>query len=164
MKLVNPSSALAVLALLGLSAAPSQAVEILSTEELASHCVELENDPDGADAIFCIRYVQGFIDGAVATDERVTQNVAAEYDDRETFSERAKRTRGVHNYIERRLKRYGPSVYAEFCLGEPVPLREVVDAVTAQLNDAERVSATPQARELVYAVLRETYPCQIDDE
>ena len=144
---------------------PVQAVEILSSEELALHCAELERAPRSEDAIFCIRYVQGFIDGAVATDERVTQNVAAEYDEKEeTFTERAMRTRGIHRYIDRRLKRYGPSVYAEFCLGAPVPLREVVDAVAEQLEDEAKVKATPHARELVYATLRETYPCQIDEE
>ena len=35
---------------------------------------------DGKDAIFCVRYVQGFIDGAVATDARVLENIATEFD------------------------------------------------------------------------------------
>ena len=150
---------------LTLLAQPAHAVEILSSEELALHCAELDRAPNSEDAIFCIRYIQGFIDGAVATDERVTQNVAAEYDEKEeTFTERAIRTRGIHRYIDRRLKRYGPSVYAEFCLGAPVPLREVVDVVAEKLTDEDQVEAIPHARELVYAALRENYPCQIDEE
>ena len=57
----------------------AQAVEPLSTRELTSHCAHYVSNPQGPDAIFCVRYIQGFIDGAVATDERVTINVAAEY-------------------------------------------------------------------------------------
>ena len=42
------------------------AVEVMSTAELKSHC-DLFDDPNAeADRIFCTRYVQGFIDGAVA--------------------------------------------------------------------------------------------------
>ena len=133
----------------------AHAVEALSTEELTSHCVVYEQDPDGADGIFCVRYIQGFIDGAVVTDERVTYNVADEVDRDESFTERAIRTR-----VGSRLNLYGPSVYAEFCLGEPVPLREVVEVVVADLLDAKFVRDMPLARDVVYATLRKTYPCE----
>ncbi len=86
------------------AASDARAVEALSTEELISHCAVYEEDPDGEDGIFCVRYIQGFIDGAVATDERVTYNVAAEYARDESFTERAIRTR-----LGSRLDRYGPS-------------------------------------------------------
>ena len=55
--------------------------------------------------------------------------------------------------IRYRLGEYGPSVYAEFCLGEPVPLREVVDAVVLRLEDQQSAEKFPDARELVYATL-----------
>lgn len=135
------------------------AVEALSTEELISHCAVYEDDPDGEDGIFCVRYIQGFIDGAVATDERVTYNVAAEYDRDESFTERAIRTR-----LGSRIDRYGPSYYAEFCLGEPVPLAEVVDVVVADLLSMESLTGRELAREVVYATLRREYPCEADDE
>lgn len=131
------------------------AVEPLSTAELVSHCVHYEEDPEGEDGIFCVRYIQGFIDGAVATDERVTLNVAAEYDRGETFTERAIRTR-----LGRRLARYGPSYYAEFCLGEPVPLKEVVEKVVDDLLDREFVGERVRARDVVYQTLRDEYPCE----
>lgn len=134
---------------------PVHAVEALSTEELVSHCAVYEQDPEGEDGIFCVRYIQGFIDGAVVTDERVTYNVADEIDRRESFSERAIRTR-----VGSRISRFGPSVYAEFCLGEPVPLKEVVIAVIADLMDPERVTDRPLARDVVYATLRRNYPCE----
>ncbi len=136
-----------------------QAVEALSTEELTSHCAVYGDDPDGEDGIFCVRYIQGFIDGAVATDERVTKNVAAEYDNSESFTERAIRTR-----VGSRLKRYGPSFYAEFCLGDPVPLADVVEVVVADLLELESFEGKEQARDVVYATLRREYPCEVDEE
>ncbi len=140
-------------------ATEATAVEALSTEELVLHCAVYEDDPDGEDGIFCVRYVQGFIDGAVATDERVTYNVAAEYDKRESFTERAIRTR-----VGSRIERYGPSYYAEFCLGDPVPLAEVVEVVVADLLSLESFEGREHARDVVYATLRREYPCETDDE
>lgn len=135
------------------------AVEPLLTEELRSHCVVYEQDPEGSDGIFCVRYVQGFIDGAVATDERVTYNVAAEYEGGETFKQRAVRTR-----VGSRIARYGSSYYAEFCLGEPVPLAAVVTAVVADLVGMDNFEGRELARDVVYATLRREYPCEASGE
>jgi hypothetical protein len=141
------------------AASDARAVEALSTEELISHCAVYEEDPDGEDGIFCVRYIQGFIDGAVATDERVTYNVAAEYARDESFTERAIRTR-----LGSRLDRYGPSYYAEFCLGEPVPLAEVARAVIADLLALENLEGRELARDVVYATLRREYPCDAEEQ
>ena len=147
-----------ILLLGSLYAHQATAVEALSTEELTLHCAVYGDDPDGEDGIFCVRYIQGFIDGAVATDERVTYNVAAEYGKKETFTERAIRTR-----VGSRLNRYGPSYYAEFCLGDPVPLAEVVEVVVADLLKLESFEGRELARDVVYATLRREYPCENDD-
>ena len=130
------------------------AVEALSTEELVSHCVYFEDKPDSVDGVFCVRYIQGFIDGAIATDERVTNNVADEYDRSESFSERAIRTR-----LGRRLESF-ETYYAEFCLGEPVPLKAVVELVVADLENEKRVANQPLARDFVYTTLRQQFPCE----
>lgn len=134
------------------------AVEKLSTTELMSHCDKYHDEQATEDRIFCVRYIQGFIDGAVATDERVTQNVVDEYGEEESFSQRAARTR-----IGNRLARYGSSVYAEFCLGDPVPLREVVEHVVEDATNEDLVRSTPLARDLVYQTLRTHYPCSAED-
>ena len=134
-----------------------QAVEPLSTSELASHCTHYLSDPQGLDAIFCVRYIQGFIDGAVATDKRVTLNVVAEYSRTETYSERAMRTRGA-----RRLSQYGPTVYAEFCLGAPVPLKVVVEQVVQDLENTALGTGESHARAAVYQTLRATFPCETE--
>lgn len=141
------------------SAGSANAVEALSTEELTLHCAVYEEAPDGADGIFCVRYIQGFIDGAVATDERVTYNVADEYDRDETLTERAIRTR-----LGLTIARFGPSYYAEFCLGEPLPLAEVVKVVVADLVSIEDFAARPLARDVVYETLRREFPCESENE
>ena len=147
------------LLLAALYAGEATAVEALSTEELVSHCAVYGDDPDGEDGIFCVRYIQGFIDGAVATDERVTFNVAAEYDEEESFTQRAIRTR-----VGSRIKRFGPSYYAEFCLGDPVPLADVVEVVVKDLLSLDSFEGREQARDVVYSTLRREYPCATDDE
>ena len=149
---------LAICAIALLAFSNAKAVEALSTEELISHCIYYENDPESVDGVFCVRYIQGFIDGAVATDERVTNNVADEYDREESFSERAIRTR-----LGSRLERFG-TYYAEFCLGEPVPLKTVVELVVDDLDNAKRVANQPLARDFVYTTLRNQFPCEAPEE
>ena len=144
---------------LSAAAGDALAVGALSTEELIAHCAVYEEDPEGEDGIFCVRYIQGFIDGAVVTDERVTYNVANEYDREETFTERAIRTR-----LGSRIDRYGPSYYAEFCLGEPLPLAEVARAVIADLLKIDDVEGRELARDVVYMTLRREFPCGMDEE
>lgn len=150
---------LTVLALL-LPIDKALAVEPLSTKELAEHCLQYADDPEGEDAIFCVRYVQGFIDGAVATDERVMLNVVAEIEKDETYAQRAIRIRNP----SRSVSRYGPTVYAEFCLGAPVPLREVVEHVIDDLMNRKVLEESLLARDAVYTVLRRDYPCEMDDD
>jgi hypothetical protein len=131
------------------------AVEALTTAELASHCEKYDDDTATEDRTFCIRYIQGFIDGAVATDDRVMNNLAGQYEKQETFSERAMRTR-----LGSRVARYGATSYAGYCLGDPVPLQEVVEHVVENSADPTLTAAHPLARELVYETLRIHYPCE----
>lgn len=134
-------------------------VEPLSTPELAEHCAFYYEDRDGKDAIFCVRYVQGFIDGAVATDARVLENVATEFDDNESFADRAIRSR-----IGSRINRRGPTVYADFCLGEPDSLEAVVEKVVDDLANRKVLDKDLLAREAVFSTLRREYPCNPDSD
>ena len=135
-------------------ASDAGAVEVLSAEELASHCVAFPEDSDSVDGQYCIRYIQGFIDGAIATDVRVMLNVEAER--KESFSERAIRTRAPDRNLQRRA-----AGYAEFCLGDPVPLVEVVTKVVGDLNERLKALDTAgTARDVVYESLRRHYPCE----
>jgi Rap1a immunity proteins len=134
----------------------AMATEPLTTAELSSHCTAYPENPESAEAKLCIAYIQGFIDGAIVTDERVAENVAKEDD--ETFAERAIRTR-----LGPRLKHKNPSFYAEFCLGAPVPLKEITDRIIHDLLDRDFVSDEQRANQVVYRTLREQYPCSEED-
>jgi hypothetical protein len=82
-------------------------------------------------------------------------NMEAEQD-KETFTERAIRTRIIDRSSLTRA-----AGYAEFCLGDPVPLVEVVEKVIVDLD--EHVKATGSsgtARDVVYESLRRHYPCE----
>ena len=137
----------------------ASSVEPLSTPELAEHCAFYHDDPEGKDAIFCVRYVQGFIDGAVATDARVLENIATEFEQDETFAERAIRSR-----IGSRVNRRGPTVYADFCLGEPDSLEDVVEKVVSDLANRRVLDQDLLARDAVFSTLRREYACDPDDE
>ena len=136
----------------------AQSVEPLSTPELAEHCAFYFEDRDGKDAIFCIRYVQGFIDGAVATDARVLENIATEFDEDESFSERA-----IRNRIGSRVNLRGPTVYADFCLGEADSLEAVVEKVVNDLANRKVLDKDLLARDAVFSTLRREYPCDPDE-
>ena len=152
--LANPLQFLfsaSVLVLLLLAAPSSRALENISVEKLAEYCQYLDPNADVQIAsTYCLAYVHGFIDGAVATDPRVSENVAMEIE-RDKLRDRAVRTR-----IKQRLERYGPSYFAGFCIPQPVPLQNIVDLIKAELK-TDANSAT--ARELVYNVVRKNYPC-----
>lgn len=130
-------------------------VEALSAREFILHCAAFPDAVDTPDDQYCIRYIQGFIDGAVATDTRVMMNLEAENARNETFSERAIRTRAPDHKARERA-----SIYAEFCLGDPVSLREVVDKVVTNLYQRKHLAPELTARKAVYASLRNNYPCE----
>lgn len=147
--------AVSAILIIALASTEARAVEVLTAEELASHCVAFPDDADSVDGQYCIRYIQGFIDGAVATDVRVMLNIEAESGGEETFTERAIRTRMIDRTPERRA-----AGYAEFCLGDPVPLVEVVARVVADLDERMKSMDSPgTARDVVYESLRRNYPC-----
>lgn len=134
----------------------AKALEVLSAKELALHCALLSSEPEGVDGQYCIRYIQGFIDGAIATDARVMLNAENALAGSETFSERAMRTR-----IPSRADRSRAAGLAGFCLGDPLQLRAVVATVVADLavqqSSAEK---NEPAMEVVYSSLLKNYPCK----
>ena len=141
--------------LLAFVSVPVVAVEVLPARELANQCRGLveANEPEGAN--FCTHYVQGFIDGAVSTDVRVMMNIEAEYEERASLTERAARTRMPGWHDQQRA-----AGYAEFCLGDPLPLADVVETVARHLVEQDgTMDPELAARDVVYAALRKHYPC-----
>lgn len=149
-------SASAALILLLLSLPTANAVEVLSAQELASHCKLLKSEPEGVDGQYCVRYIQGFIDGAIATDARVMLSAENAISGNETFAERAMRTR-----MPGRADLSRAAKLAGFCLGDPLPLLEVVNVVVADLTTQQisKVKDEP-AMEVVYKSLLKNYSCK----
>lgn len=139
-----------------LAATEVAAIEPLTAAELKEICADVDLAPENSESRPCITYVKGFLDGAVATDGRVAENVASEYDKEETFSERAIRTRIID-----RMNRFGPSVYAEFCVGQPDPIADVVRHVIEEFDLYDDLDGV-QAQQVVYASLRRHYACDTE--
>ena len=72
----------------------------------------------------------------------------------EGFTERAIRTRVIN-----RLEKFGPSVYAEFCVGQPDPIADVVLHVIEELDRYDDLEGK-HAQTVVYDSLRRHYPCK----
>ena len=132
-----------------------RAVEPLTANELAELCVADSARAEDLDRRLCIRYIQGFVDGAGATDERVLLNMEAELNQKETFAERAIRTRGLGSSRDRAAR------YAEICLGDPVSITEVVSKIVADFT-GRKFAADAMACTVVYSSLRKHFPCKSD--
>lgn len=146
-------SAVAAITLM-LAVSTAFAVEPLTAKTLDRYCAEFDEKPESILSQKCVAYVGGFLDGAIVTDSRVAENVVKEIEEEEeTFTQRAIRTR-----ISDRMKKFGPSVYAEFCVGEPVPIKELVIHVVEEI-DSRKFLEGVAARQIVYASLKEHYPC-----
>ena len=143
----------ATIVLMLLAAPAVRAVPPLPSAAFIDYCETYDANPEDADGLRCAIYIQGFLDGAVATDERVARNVAEEYERRESFTDRAARTR-----LGPVLARTSVSAYAEYCLGDPVPVQEVIERVLEFVRTHPSGGEMP-ARDLVYAALRTHYPC-----
>lgn len=139
-----------------LAAPRALAVEALTAAQLSQVCEDYQEETAVPWSVLCIYYVKGFLDGAVATDARVAENVAAEIDEQESFTERAMRTR-----IGSRMAEFGPSVYADFCVGQPDPIAEVVQHVIDELHRHNNLDDI-EAQTIVYDALRRHYPCDAE--
>jgi hypothetical protein len=147
--------ACAVLLLQLISVPTVNALEVLTSKELASHCALLKTKPQGVDGQYCTRYIQGFIDGAIATDARVMLNAENAISGNETFAERAIRTR-----MPGRVDRSRAEKLAGFCLGDPVPISDVVNLVVTDLAVLQNTTANDEsAMVVVYKSLINNYPC-----
>lgn len=131
----------------------ASAIAPLTAAQLEQVCVDFQDDDIGPWSSLCVYYVKGFLDGAVATDGRVAENVAAEIEKDNAFTDRALSAR-----VDSRLKRFGSSIYAEFCLEQPDPIADVMTHIVEELDRYDSLEGI-QAQEVVYASLRRHYPC-----
>lgn len=132
----------------------SRALEWMTGSELVTHCKEFYEHPTSLDGIACASYVQGFLGGAEATDGVVAARARSQSSSGSSFTERAIQTR-----LRNRLERFGPTVYANYCLPRSVPNTEVIRNVIEYIaNHPEAVDMS--AQDVVYGALKEFYPCE----
>jgi hypothetical protein len=89
---IYPMLAFTILLFQLMSVSTANALEELSSEDLASHCA-LRADPEDVNGQYFVRYIQGFIDGAIATDARLMLNAEKTISGNETYADRAILTR-----------------------------------------------------------------------
>jgi hypothetical protein len=116
----------------------------LTSMELHELCLAYVHAPQSEEAYACAAYVRGFIEGS---DQVVLRNHATEEVRRESFSERAWRTR---------LGTKTPK--PQYCLDGSLPLR---DFITQMLQYAERKPPTADvsAEALLYGTLSRFHRC-----
>jgi hypothetical protein len=153
---ISLNVACALLALQLMSVSTGNALEALTAKELASHCALFNAEPQGIDGQYCTRYIQGFIDGAIATDARVMLNSENATSNNETFAERAMRTRMPGSVDLSRAEKQ-----AGFYLGDSLPLRDVINVVVTDVTAQQKnVGKGEPAMEVVYMSLLKNYPCK----
>lgn len=129
----------------------AQSLETLSREELLVLC----RSDKPAEVAVCSGYINGFLDGAFATDPGVVDSVVSQIQTEESFSERAIRTR-----LGTTLERFGPSYYAGFCIPGDLAMdtivRELLEVAQEKLDHA----AKENARDYLYRLLQTHHPCE----
>ncbi|MGH8197510.1 MAG: Rap1a/Tai family immunity protein [Steroidobacteraceae bacterium] len=144
--LLSISASLCLLAMPAAAGAPPPA------SQLHADCRVYTTAPDSLDGRRCLAYVQGYVDGFVAAGRPVSQTAATQVETKETFSERAMRTR------LRKRDRNPPRADSAVCIADSVPTAEVVTQVVAHL-DAKPPAAGDAAAVAVYAALLARFPC-----
>jgi hypothetical protein len=103
--------------------------------------------------MLCLAFIQGFIAGADTTEHAVHPGSATTSSGDETFAERAARTRlGTLRLQQMRAS------YARYCIDNAVTAVEVVDKVTAYLED-HPAAADLTAHDAVREALAYSFPC-----
>lgn len=122
-----------------------QAIEPLKSKELEHLCANYQQQSDSSESIQCVRYIKGFIDGAIAIDV----NIAKRQTSSSGLTSRAVQTRTT--------QRYNTTSTSDFCLGNPVPIAEVVANVVGWLEQHDIDNELAWVS--VHQALKASYPC-----
>jgi len=131
--------------------AGAQALETLGRDELLSLC---RSESPGGVAV-CSGCINGFLDGAFATDPGVVDRVVSEIQTEESFSERAIRTR-----LGNTLASFGPSYYAGFCIPADLSMDTIVEELLGAAQEEVDHTGEQSARDYLYGLLQARHPCE----
>jgi hypothetical protein len=103
----------------------------------------------------CSGCINGFLDGAFATDPGVVDRVVSEIQTEESFSERAIRTR-----LGNTLASFGPSYYAGFCIPADLSMDTIVEELLGAAQEEVDHTGEQSARDYLYGLLQARHPCE----
>jgi uncharacterized membrane protein len=128
---------------------PAKAVETLLIDEMPSHCIHYVENSGSNVGFSSLRFVNNFIDGAVATDEHV-------------IKEHFWIDLAVQTDVGNRFNRYGSPFYAKFSLNAPVPLADMLYRLTTIIQNNPLKYSLISVRGLAYLTPSSHYPRKID--
>jgi len=128
------------------------AMSSLSAERLQQYCSDYDKgktlQSEGGQV--CVVYLKGFVDGALAADERLANSADPQH---KSWIDRARRMRlGLHRSTD------CLNAYNDYCLGDSVSMEDVIDRVVAQLR-SQSFQAGTTAQEVVHRILKEQFAC-----
>lgn len=131
------------------------ALNWMSGQKLVDSCSAYQQNSNDEKSMFCASYVQGFLEGAEATDAIVEKTIRAEYqEDLSSYEKRAMKTR-----LGERRKRFGATSYAHYCIDPGVNIGQVINGVQQHLK-AHPDIRNLGARDILYAALISQFPCK----
>lgn len=135
-----------------LSAKSALAIEPMTLKELSELCENYQKNSESSESKQCVRYIKGFIDGAIAIDPKLASDSKAS-EKKPSYTERAIKSR-----IGNRIKSYATPANNDFCLGKPVLMKEIVYKV--KKNILKKAQSDELALFVIYRTLRQEYPCK----
>lgn len=139
----------------GLAAVSAQA-DWITEPELRESCDAFVELPFSLEGSSCLAFVQGFLLGA--NHQAVVENGSTDTgkaSDKETFLERAVRTRLGNSHIQR----INASSEIQYCIDENTAVAELVQAISDYLNSNTRTTGLTSPQTLQQA-LAERFPCE----
>jgi uncharacterized membrane protein len=128
---------------------PVKSVETLPIEEIPSHCIYYVENSGSNVEFSSLRFVNNFIDRAVATDEHVIKyHFWIDL--------------GVQTDVGKRFNRYGSPFYAKFSLNAPAPLADMLYPLTTIIQNNPLKYSLISVRGLAYLTPSSHYPRKID--
>jgi hypothetical protein len=142
----------------GLLATAVQA-DWLSEPELRQSCEAFATSPYSPEGSTCVAFVQGFLLGAnrivVVEDGSIeARSPGSESPGKETFMERAVRTRLGNSHIER----INEASAVKYCMDENIAVADLIQAISDYLSSSTHTTGMTDPKALQLA-LAERFPC-----
>ncbi len=128
----------------------------LSEPELRESCEAFANSPYSLEGSSCLAFVQGFLLGSnrIVVEEDGSIETRTE-PDKESFMERAVRTRLGNSHIER----INDASEVKYCIDENTRVADLVEAISDYLSSSSHTTGMTNPKALQLA-LADRFPCE----